>query len=240
VCIVTGSGAGIGKAIAVKMSAEGARVVLCDIDGSILRKTESEIKDLGGDVQAFQVDVTKRAEVETMINFVRSTWGRIDCMVANAGIIQDGQLAGMEDDKWQRVIDVNLTGVFLCARAAANVMIAQKAGCILATSSAAGLYGNFGQTNYAATKAGIIGMVKTWGKELGRKGIRSIAVCPGLIDTPLLASMPANVLDSLRQRVPLGRFGAVDEVANIFAFLASDEASYINGVAIEVGGGLAG
>jgi 3-oxoacyl-[acyl-carrier protein] reductase len=238
VCVVTGSAAGIGKAIAVKMATEGARVVLCDIDEEALRKTEGEIKQLGSEVQVFQVNVTKRAEVDSMVESVVKSWGRIDCMVANAGITQDSQLLAMTDEQWNRVIAVNLTGVFICGRAAASVMIPQKSGCLLVTSSIVGLLGNFGQTNYAATKAGVIGMVKTWSKELGRKGIRSIAVCPGMIDTAILATMPEKVIESLKQKVPLGRLGTIAEVANVFAFLASDEASYINGVAIEVGGGL--
>lgn len=238
VCVVTGAGAGIGKATAAKMALEGARVVLCDVDETALRNTEKEILGCGGQVKAFQVDVTQSGQIERMVKATVERWGRIDCLVANAGIVQDSQLTAMTDEQWDRVIEVNLKGVFLCARAAAKAMIQQKSGCILVTSSVSGVYGNFGQTNYAASKAAVIGMVKTWGKELGRNGIRSVAVCPGLIDTAILATVPEKVLEALKQRIPLRRLGSMEEIANVFAFLASDEASYINGVAIEVGGGL--
>lgn len=238
VCIVTGSAAGIGKALAGKMTSEGARVALCDIDEGALNKTAEELLEAGKEVLVFKVDVRRRSEVESMVEAVVAAWGRVDCLVANAGIIQDCQFPAMTDEQWDRVIGVNLTGVFLCGQAAAKVMIAQKSGCILVTSSVVGLYGNFGQTNYAATKAGVIGMVKTWSKELGRHGIRAIAVCPGLIETAILSSMPEKIIAELKQKVPLRRAGTVDEVANVFAFLASDEASYVSGVAIEVAGGL--
>lgn len=238
VCVVTGAAAGIGKAIAAKMTSEGARVALCDVNEDVLRMTTRELEDLGREVRAFKVDVSKRTEVESMVADVVAAWGRLDCLVANAGIIQDSQLAAMTDEQWDRVIGVNLTGVFLCGQAAAKVMIPQKSGCLLVTSSVSGVYGNFGQTNYAATKAGVIGMVKTWSKELGRHGIRAVAVCPGLIETAILSSMPEKIVDAIKQRVPLRRAGTVEEVANVFAFLASDEASYVNGVAIEVAGGL--
>ena len=238
VCVVTGSGASIGRAIALKMALEGAKVVVCDIDQAALVETEKAITDNHGSALAFMVDVTKPDQIEAMIQSVVRSWGYIDCFVANAGIVQDNQLEKMTDDQWDRVIDVNLKGVFLCARAAAKIMISQKSGCILVTSSIAGIYGNFGQTNYAASKAAVIGMVKTWGKELGRHGVRAVAVCPGLIDTAILANMPEKVIESLRHRIPLKRLGTPEEVANVFAFLASEEASYVNGVAIEVGGGL--
>ena len=238
VCVVTGAAAGIGKAIAIKMTSEGAKVALCDVDETGLRETAAELRELGREVEFFKVDVRRRAEVESMIAAVVAAWGRVDCLVANAGIIQDCQFPSMTDEQWDRVIGVNLTGVFLCGQAAAKVMIAQKSGCILVTSSVVGLYGNFGQTNYAATKAGVIGMVKTWSKELGRNGIRAVAVCPGLIETAILSTIPEKVLEAMKEKVPLRRAGTVEEVANVFAFLASDEASYVSGVAIEVAGGL--
>jgi 3-oxoacyl-[acyl-carrier protein] reductase len=238
VCVITGGAAGIGKGIAVKMASEGARVALCDIDEDGLRTTAAELRDIGQPIEFFKVDVTRRLEVERMIEAVVETWGRIDCLVANAGITQDCQFPAMTDEQWDRVIGVNLTGVFLCGQAAAKVMIPQRSGCILVTSSVVGLYGNFGQTNYAATKAGVIGMVKTWSKELGRHGIRTVAVCPGLIETAILSTIPEKVIESMKQKVPLRRAGTVEEVAKVFAFLASDEASYVSGVALEVAGGL--
>jgi 3-oxoacyl-[acyl-carrier protein] reductase len=238
VCIVTGSASGIGKAIAVKMAREGAKVALCDIDEAALAEAEKEIKALGAAVKTFKVDVAKRVDVEAMVAGVAAAWQRVDCMAANAGILMDAQLGKMTDEQWDKVIGVNLKGVFNCGRAVADIMFAQRSGVILVTSSIAGLYGNFGQTNYAATKAGVIAMVKTWGKELGRKGVRAVAVCPGMVETPIIASMPEKVIEFAKQRIPLGRFGTVEEIANVFAFLASDEAGYINGVAIEVGGGM--
>jgi 3-oxoacyl-[acyl-carrier protein] reductase len=238
VCIVTGAGSGIGKAIAIKMAKEGAALALCDVDEVGLRATEAEVKALDAKVHFYKANVTIRAEIDAMAMDVAASFGRIDCMVANAGILRDAQLYKMTDEQWESVIAVNLKGVFNCARAVAETMMAQRSGAILVTSSTAGLYGNFGQTNYAATKAGVIGMVKTWAKELGRKGVRAVAVCPGMVDTPILASMPEKIIEAAKQRIPLGRFCALEEIAAVYAFLASDEAGYITGVAVEVGGGL--
>jgi 3-oxoacyl-[acyl-carrier protein] reductase len=165
-------------------------------------------------------------------------WGRIDVLVNNAGIVMDAQLKKMTDEQFDKVIDINLKGVYNCSRAVVDIMIAQKSGVILTTSSIVGLYGNFGQTNYAASKFAVIGMTKTWARELGRSGIRAIAVCPGFIATPILAKMPEDVLKQMAAKVPCGRLGTPEEVANVFAFLASDEASYINGAVISVDGGM--
>jgi 3-oxoacyl-[acyl-carrier protein] reductase len=238
VCIVTGAGSGIGKAIAIKMAKEGAALALCDVDEAGLRASEAEVKALDAKARLYKANVTIRAEIDAMAKDVAASFGRIDCMVANAGILRDAQLYKMTDEQWESVIAVNLKGVFNCARAVAETMMAQHSGVILVTSSTAGLYGNFGQTNYAATKAGVIGMVKTWAKELGRKGVRAVAVCPGMVDTPILASMPEKIIEAAKQRIPLGRFCALEEIAAVYAFLASDEAGYITGVAVEVGGGL--
>ncbi|MFZ5512101.1 MAG: SDR family oxidoreductase, partial [Pseudomonadota bacterium] len=169
---------------------------------------------------------------------VKSYFGPIDALVNNAGIVQDAQLKNMSDDQWDKVIAVNLTGVYRCTRAVVDTMLEQGSGSIITMSSVVGLYGNFGQTNYAATKAGVIGMTKTWAKELGRKGIRANAVCPGFIATPILNSMPQKVLDAITKEVPMGRLGQPEEIANVVAFLASDEASYVNGAVIEVSGGV--
>ena len=165
-------------------------------------------------------------------------YGRIDCLVNNAGIVMDSQLKNMTDEQFDKVIDINLKGVYNCTRAVVDVMLKQNSGVILNASSIVGLYGNFGQTNYAASKFGVIGMVKTWARELGKRGIRTNAVCPGFIETPILSSMPDRVLKAIEERVPLGRLGRPEEIANTYAFLASDEASYINGAVIEVGGGV--
>jgi 3-oxoacyl-[acyl-carrier protein] reductase len=164
-------------------------------------------------------------------------YGRVDVLVNNAGIVDDALLRKMTDEQFERVIDINLKGTYNCARAVVDIMIAQNAGVILNASSVVGLYGNFGQTNYAASKFGVIGMAKTWARELGRKGIRANAVCPGFVETTILKSIPQKVMQAMIDRVPLGRLAKPEEIANTYAFLASDEASYINGAVIEVSGG---
>ena len=172
-----------------------------------------------------------------MVEGVMAKWGRIDTLVNNAGIVEDAQFKKMSEDQFDRVIDVNLKGVYNCTKAVVDIMLAQNSGCILNASSIVGIYGNFGQTNYAATKFGVIGMVKTWARELGRKGIRANAICPGFIETPILAKMPAKIIEMMADRVPMGRLGRPDEIAATYAWLASSEASYINGAVIEVSGG---
>jgi 3-oxoacyl-[acyl-carrier protein] reductase len=172
-----------------------------------------------------------------MVEAVMAAWGRIDTLVNNAGIVADARLQKMTDDQFDRVIDVNLKGVYNCTRAVVDIMVAQNSGCILNASSIVGLYGNFGQTNYSATKGAVIAMVKTWARELGRKGIRANAVCPGFIETPILESMPAKIVKMMEERVPLGRLGRPEEIAATYAWLASDDASYVNGAVIEVSGG---
>ncbi|HUF21779.1 MAG TPA: beta-ketoacyl-ACP reductase [Burkholderiales bacterium] len=237
VAIITGSARGIGQATALKFAAEGARVVVCDIDAAGVEAVVEEIRHSGGEAIGFEVDVTDRASIDRMVQGVMERHGRIDTLVNNAGIVADAQLKKMSDAQFDRVIDINLKGTYNCARAVVDIMIGQKSGVILNASSVVGLYGNFGQTNYAASKFGVIGMVKTWARELGRSGIRAIAVCPGFVETPILGSVPDKVLKAMTERVPLGRLAKPEEIANTYAFLASDEASYINGAVIEVSGG---
>ena len=184
------------------------------------------------------MDVTKRATVDEVVAKVKAEFGRIDVLVNNAGITQDARLVKMTLAQFDRVIDVNLRGVFHCAQAVADTMIAQGQGVILNASSVVGIFGNFGQTNYAATKFGVIGFTKTWSRELGPKGVRVNAVAPGFIETPILATIPDKVMDQMRAEVPLRRLGRPEEIANVYAFLASDEASYVNGAVLEVAGGL--
>ncbi|TMH66885.1 MAG: SDR family oxidoreductase, partial [Betaproteobacteria bacterium] len=172
------------------------------------------------------------------VESVMLAWHRIDTLVNNAGIVEDARLSKMTDEQFERVVDVNLKGVYNCTKAVVDIMLQQNSGCILNASSIVGLYGNFGQTNYAATKFGVIGMVKTWARELGSKGIRANAICPGFIETPILQSIPEKVLKSIQEKVPLGRLGRPEEIANTYAWLASDEASYVNGAVIEVSGGV--
>jgi len=238
VAIVTGAGSGIGEATAVKFAHEGARVAVCDINLAACETVVKSIADAGGTAMAVHLDVTDKASVAAMVEGVMKAWGRVDTLVNNAGIVQDAQLKKMTDEQFDRVIDVNLKGVYHCTKAVVDIMLEQGTGCILNASSIVGLYGNFGQTNYAATKFGVIGMVKTWARELGRKGVRANAVCPGFIETPILKSMPEKVIKMMEDKVPLGRLGKPEDIANTYAWLASDEASYINGAVIEVSGGV--
>jgi 3-oxoacyl-[acyl-carrier protein] reductase len=237
VSIITGAGSGIGHATAVKFAQEGAKVAVCDIDEKSAREVAREITDSGGEALAFRIDVTDKESIARMVDGVMAKWGRIDTLVNNAGIVQDAQLKKMSDDQFDRVIDVNLKGVYNCTKAVVDIMLEQHSGCILNASSIVGLYGNFGQTNYAASKFAVIGMMKTWARELGKKGIRANAICPGFIETPILKQMPQKVVQMMEDRVPMGRLGRPEEIANTYAWLASDEASYINGAVIEVSGG---
>jgi 3-oxoacyl-[acyl-carrier protein] reductase len=238
VSIITGAGSGIGHATAAKFAREGAKVAVCDINEAAAHKVAKEINDDGGEAIHFHVDVTDKESIARMVEGVMARWGRIDTLVNNAGIVQDAQLKKMTDDQFDRVIDVNLKGVYNCTKAVVDIMLHQHSGCILNASSIVGLYGNFGQTNYAASKFAVIGMMKTWARELGKKGIRANAICPGFIETPILKSMPHKVIEMMEEKVPMGRLGRPEEIANTYAWLASDEASYINGAVIEVSGGV--
>jgi 3-oxoacyl-[acyl-carrier protein] reductase len=238
VAIITGAGRGIGQATAVKFATEGAKVVVCDLSPEWIEETVRMCKETRGDAFGFVADVRDIKSLESMVEVTLAKWGRVDCLVNNAGIVMDAQLKNMTEDQFDNVIEINLKGVYNCTKAVVNAMLAQQSGVILNASSIVGLYGNFGQTNYAASKFGVIGMVKTWARELGRKGIRANAVCPGFIATSILGTIPDRVLHALEEKVPLGRLGKPEEIANTFAFLASDEASYINGAVIEVSGGL--
>lgn len=237
VSIITGGGRGIGHATAIKFGQEGAMVVVCDLDQASIDQTVAAVRDAGGTALGFIVDVTKRSTIDAMVAAVMAAHGRIDVLVNNAGIIIDAQLKKMSDAAFDKVIEVNLKGTYNCTRAVVDIMIGQGSGVILNASSIVGIFGNFGQTNYAASKFGVIGMVKTWARELGPKGIRANAVCPGFVETTIIESIPEKVLETMRARVPLGRLGRPEDIANTYAFLASDEASYINGAVIEVSGG---
>ncbi|MBQ0930494.1 3-oxoacyl-[acyl-carrier-protein] reductase [Ideonella alba] len=238
VSIITGAAQGIGLATALKFAREGATVIVCDMKAAAVDEAVAECRRLGAQAAGFVVNVTDRAQVDAMVAAVKTQFGRIDVLVNNAGITQDARLQKMTLAQFDAVIDVNLRGVFHCAQAVVDTMVDQRAGVILNASSVVGIYGNFGQTNYAASKFGVIGFTKTWSRELGPKGVRVNAVAPGFIETPILASMPDKVLDHMREQVPLKRLGHADEIANAYAFLASDEASYVNGAVLEVSGGM--
>ena len=238
VAIVTGAGQGIGAATALKFAKEGARVAVCDVNHDAVSQVVAACHAAGAEALGFTLDVTNRAAVDDMVADVRERFRQIDVLVNNAGITRDARLQKMTLQQFDDVIDVNLRGVFHAAQAVVDTMIAQGSGVILNASSVVGLYGNYGQTNYAAAKFGVIGFTKTWSRELGPKGIRVNAIAPGFIDTPILATVPQEVLAKMREQVPLRRLGTPEEIANIYAFLASDEASYINGAVIEASGGM--
>ncbi|HEY8877168.1 MAG TPA: 3-oxoacyl-ACP reductase FabG [Roseateles sp.] len=238
VSIITGAAQGIGLATALKFAQEGATVIICDLRPEGVQAAVQACERLGATAQGYTVDVADRVSVDLMVAAVLSDFGRIDVLVNNAGITKDARLQKMTLAQFDAVIDVNLRGVFHCAQAVVDTMVAQGAGVILNASSVVGIYGNFGQTNYAAAKFGVIGFTKTWSRELGPKGLRVNAVAPGFIDTPILGTIPDKVLDEMRAHVPLKRLGKPEEIANVYAFLASDEASYVNGAVIEVSGGM--
>jgi 3-oxoacyl-[acyl-carrier protein] reductase len=238
IAIITGGADGIGKATAVRFAAEGAVVVIWDMNVEKGEATAAEINAAGGNVRFMQVNTAVYAEVEAATKKVAELYGKVEILINNAGITRDATIKKMTPELWQQVIDVNLTGVFNCAKCAAEAMVEQGWGRIVNASSVVALYGNFGQTNYVATKAGVVGLTKTLAKELGRKGVTVNAVAPGFIATEMVKKMPPEVLKSMEEKVPLKRLGLPEEIAAIYAFLSSDEAAYINGTVISVDGGI--
>ncbi len=238
IAIITGGADGLGKAAAVKFANEGAVVFIWDMNEMKGQQSAEEIIANGGIAYFMKVNTALYAEVEMATNKVIEQCGRIDILINNAGITRDSTIKKMTPELWQQVIDVNLTGVFNCAKCASAVMVEKGYGRIINTSSVVALYGNFGQTNYVATKAGVIGLTKTLAKELGRKGVTVNAVAPGFIATEMVKKMPENVLKAMEEKVPVGRLGLPEEIASAYLFLASDEAAYINGATLSVDGGI--
>ncbi|MCB0570208.1 MAG: beta-ketoacyl-ACP reductase [Phaeodactylibacter sp.] len=265
VAIITGGASGIGKATAIRFAEEGARVAIWDISdekGMALAAELSEVLAMhyeGREVHAgswqstasngkdvatapyskyYRVNTAKLADVEAAATAVIEDFGRADILINNAGITRDATMKKMTAEQWQSVIDVNLTGVWNCTRAVAPYMLEQNYGRVISAASVVGLYGNFGQTNYVASKAGVIGMTKVWAREFGRKGVTANAVAPGFIATDMMASIPEKVLQMMEDKAPVGRLGKPEEVANAYLFLASDEAAFINGATLSVDGGL--
>jgi len=233
ICIITGGGRGIGKATAEKFSGEGATVIIAEND----EKTGQSVADaLKG--KFIKTDVSNQESVNVLFQSVMDAYTRVDILVNNAGILMDSTLTKMDEDQFDSVINVNLKGVYLCGRAAADIMKEQGSGVILNASSVVAHNGNFGQTNYVATKSGVIGMTKVWARELGKDGVRVNAVAPGFIKTEMTAQMPEKIIKMMGEKVPVKRWGEVDDVANAYCFLASDEASYISGTVLNVDGGV--
>jgi 3-oxoacyl-[acyl-carrier protein] reductase len=247
VVIVTGGAAGIGRATALRFAAEGCRVAVWDVAEAQGPAVVDEIGRAGGEGDFVRVDVSDTASVEAGVDAVVGRWKRIDVLVNNAGILRDAQLvkwkegavaATMTDEAWDAVIGVNLKGVFLATRAVVPHMIRGGGGVILSASSVVGLYGNFGQTNYVASKAGVMGMTRTWARELGRYKIRVNAVVPGFVATEILRSMPQKVLDAMVEKTPIGRMGQPEDIANAYLWLASEQAAFVTGACLSVDGGL--
>lgn len=241
VAIVTGSASGIGAATATSFAKEGAKVVICDVNESQGLEMANCINQITQRDSAIfvKVNVIDPASVQALLEASLAKFGQVDILVNNAGVTRDSQLKKLTEADWDFVIDVNLKGVFNCSQAVAKHMLEQgQDGVILNASSVVGLDGNFGQTNYAATKAGVIGMTMVWARELGPKGIRVNAVAPGFIHTPMTDKMPQKILDMMIEATPLRRMGMVQDIANAYLWLASEEASFVNGAVIRVDGGL--
>jgi 3-oxoacyl-[acyl-carrier protein] reductase len=247
VAIITGGANGIGRAAALTFARAGAKVAVWDMAAEAGQAVVKEITDAGGQAAFFKVNVTAQADVAAAAAAVAERFGKIDILVNNAGItrdaqflkVKDGQVVGkMSEEDFDLVVSVNLKGVFNCTQAVAPYILAAGGGHIVNTSSLVALYGNFGQTNYVATKAGVIGLTRVWARELGRRGITVNAVAPGFIATDMTAAMPEKVIQEMIAHVPLGRAGQPQDVANLYLFLASEEGAYLNGAVISIDGGL--
>lgn len=238
VAIITGGANGIGKAATERFLEEGSKVVIADYDEVAGKQLESEYLNEGYDVLFCQVNVADKESVSQMVESVLSKYGKIDVLVNNAGITRDAMLVKMTEEAFDQVLSVNLKGVFNCTQAVVPHMVAQGSGKVINTSSVSGVYGNVGQTNYAATKAAVVGMTKTWAKELGRKGINVNAVAPGFTRTAMVEKMPEKVLGYMESIVSLQRLGQPKDIANAYLFLASDESNYITGHVLHVDGGI--
>ena len=233
IAIVTGGGRGIGKAIAHQYCEEGATVIIAELNERSGKKTADSI---GG--YFVKTDISDEKSITSLFEYVKTKFSRLDILVNNAGILQDNTLKKMESEQFDAVINVNLRGTYLCGKAAADIMIEQGSGVILNAASVVAHNGNFGQTNYVASKTGVIGMTKVWARELGKDGIRVNAIAPGFIETDMTAGMPVKIIRMMGDKVPLKRWGKPEDIANAYIFLASDKASYITGTVLNVDGGV--
>lgn len=238
IAVITGGADGIGKATAIRFASEGALALIWDLNEEKGNETVSGIIADGGKAEFYKVNTADYKAVEIATHQIIEKYGQIDILINNAGITRDSSLKKMTPELWQQVIDVNLTGVFNCAKIISDFMVEKGWGRIVNASSVVALYGNFGQTNYVATKAGVIGMTKTLARELGRKGITVNAIAPGFISTEMVKKMPEEVLKGMEEKVPLKRLGKPEDIAAAYLFLCSDDASYINGAVLSVDGGM--
>lgn len=237
VAIITGAANGLGLEAARVFLREGAKVALVDYDAVAGDQRVSELQ-AEGEAAFYQVDVSNQAQVVEMVQMVKERFGQIDILINNAGITKDNMLLKMSSEDFQKVMNINVNGVFNCTQAVVPHMLEQGAGKIINTSSVSGVYGNVGQTNYAASKAAVVGMTKSWAKEFGRKGINVNAVAPGFVETSMVATVPEKVIQGLLQVIPLQRLGKPSDIANAYLYLASDESDYVNGTVLHVDGGI--
>lgn len=239
IAIITGGAQGIGRAIAEKLAGEGAKVIIVDVQEDSAKKTADEIsKEKDVESLALKVDVSSSKETEEMVKKTVEKFGKIDIIINNAGITRDNLLIRMSDDDWDKVIAVNLKGVFNCSKAAAKIMMKQRYGRIVNISSVVGLMGNAGQSNYSASKGGVIALTKTLAKELASRNIHVNAVAPGFIKTAMTDKLPDEAKKKLTDLIPLARLGEPQDVANLVVFLCGDDSSYITGEVISVNGGI--
>ena len=239
VAIITGGAQGIGRAIAEKLADEGAKIIIVDVMEEAAKKTADEIsKDKNVETLSLKVDVSSSIETEQMVKKTVEKFSKIDIIINNAGITRDNLLIRMSDDEWDKVLDINLKGVFNCSKAAAKIMMKQRAGKIVNIASVVGLMGNAGQANYSASKGGVIALTKTMARELASRNINVNAVAPGFIKTAMTEKLSDEQKKKLTELIPLARLGEAQDVANIVAFLCTDESSYITGEVISVNGGM--
>ena len=239
VALVTGAARGIGKAICLKFASEGADIAFTDlVINEAAEETVREIEAYGHKVRAYASNAADFAQTEEVVNAVLADFGRVDILVNNAGITKDGLMPRMTEAQWDAVINVNLKSAFNFIHALTPVMMRQKGGSIINMSSVVGVHGNAAQCNYSASKAGLIGLAKSIGQEMGRKGIRANAIAPGFIDTPMTQALPEEVRKTWIEKIPLHRGGTVEDIANVATFLASDLSSYVTGQVIQVDGGM--
>ncbi|MFH0839220.1 MAG: 3-oxoacyl-[acyl-carrier-protein] reductase [Candidatus Omnitrophota bacterium] len=239
VSIITGGARGIGKQLALTFAREGSHLVICDVNEGMLSETEAQLTSLGIEVLALKVDVTNALATEEMVNKTLDKFKRVDILINNAGITRDALLMRMKENDWDAVLSINLKGAFNCTKAVSQVMLKQRSGSIINISSIIGIIGNAGQSNYAASKAGLIGFTKSIAKELAPRGVTVNAIAPGFIQTDMTAALSEEIKMQMLALIPLGKFGTSQDVANVALFLASENARYITGQVIRIDGGMA-